>query len=228
MRTLQRWWPPVLAAGILMLALTGRFWAGEDKNDKMDNKDLDKKIGAVVKSIINRGADMHNVYRDTAGCYRFYEGSLRTLRPLLDDHADLQKAIDAALAAADRAGSMLMRGLILNRALHRIHNKLNPNAKKSGKDKKDKADMDKGPEDKAPRDDSKKDKAGKDKDTDAKDKSKDKDTDAKDSKKDKDAAKDKDTKDSKKDKDQDKNKDQEKNKDQGDKKDKSDKDKDKE
>jgi hypothetical protein len=217
MRTVRRWWLPVLAAGVLVFGLTGRFWADEDKgdkNDKMDNKDLDKKIGAVVKTIINRGADMHNVYRDTAGCYRFYQGSLTTLRPLLDGHPDLQKAIDTALADAQRNGSVLQRGLILNRALHKIYNKFNPKA--PAKDKKDKSDIDKGPEDKAPRDESKKAKdkgATRDKkDKDSGDKDKDKAKDDKDSKKDKDSSKDKDKS---KDKDQDtKDKDKAKDKDQ--------------
>jgi hypothetical protein len=212
MRTVQRWWLPVLTAGILVFALTGRFWAGEDKNDKndkndkMENKDLDKKIGAVVKVVINRGADMHNVYRDTAGCYRFYQGSLVTLRPLLDGHPDLQKTVDTALAEANRAGSVLQRGLILNRALHKIYNKFNPKA--PAKDKKDKSDVDKGPDDKAPRDDSKK-----DKDKGAKDKKKDKDSgdkDAGDKDGDKDKAKDKGSK-----KDKDSTKDKDKDKDQG-------------
>jgi hypothetical protein len=208
MRAMLRWWPPVLAAAILVFALNGRFWAADEDKEKKANPELDKKIGDLVKTIINRGADMHNLYRDTAGCYRFYQGSLVTLRPFLDGHPDLQKAVDKALADSNRANTVLQRGLILNGALKKIYTKLNPEARKGAKDKKDKSDTDKGPEDKAPRDDSKKDKDTKDKDgdkdKDSKDSKKDKDKNSKDSKKDKDSKdskKDKDSKDSKKDKD---------------------------
>src|SRR5262249_43041348 len=85
MRTWHRWWPTAVAAGVLVFALANPFRADEKDEDKeAKDTDLDKKLGAVVKAVINRGADMHNRYRDTAGCYHYYRGSLETLRAVLD------------------------------------------------------------------------------------------------------------------------------------------------
>jgi hypothetical protein len=191
MRAVQRWWPAVLAAAIVVFAFNGRFWAA-DEDDKKQDKELDKKIGAVTKTVVDRGASMYNDYRDYAGCYRFYQGSLVTLRPLLDGHPDLQKAVDKALADANRAGSVYQRALLLNGALQKIHKKFKPLLPAPAKDKKDKVETDKGPDDKAPRDDSKKDKKDKDKGKKDNDSgSKDKDNGSKD-KTDKDSKKDKD------------------------------------
>jgi hypothetical protein len=139
MRSKHRWWPAVLVTGILILALSSPFWTAwatwAADGATGDNKALDAKIRAAVKAAVNRGADIHNIYRDYAGCYRFYQGSLTSVRGLLDHHPDLQKAIDAALAEAERAPSMSRRGLILNEALRKIWDKLDPNPKKAAADK---------------------------------------------------------------------------------------------
>src|SRR5262249_2546771 len=128
---------------------------------------LDKKLSAVVKTVINRGADMHTLYRDTAGCYHYYLGSLVTLRAVLDHHPDLQKAIDKALADANRAPTMYQRARILNSALFRVYYKFNPEAEKKARGRRDKPATDKGTKDKPPKD--------KERRKDADDKTKDKD-----------------------------------------------------
>jgi hypothetical protein len=71
---------------------------------------------------------------------------LTVLRGLLDHHPDLQKSIDTALTEAERAASLSTRGLILNTALRKIWDALDPNPKAakeaadSGKPKDKKAD----------------------------------------------------------------------------------------
>src|SRR5437667_126947 len=69
-----------------------------------DDKDLptspDTAIYNSLRDVINRGADVYN-RGDPAGCYRIFEGSLTTLKPLLGHRPDLQKVIGTALANAD-------------------------------------------------------------------------------------------------------------------------------
>jgi hypothetical protein len=160
MRALFRWWPPVLAAAVLVLALASRFWADEPDNkanDTQNNKALEQKLYTLTRTIINTGADIANRAGDSNGCYRFYQGSLMTLRGLLDSHPELQKVIDDAMASAGRTGSLWSRGLILNRALFQIRAKVKPRSAARNKTQ-DKASPDKKPRrdkkktDKAPRD----------------------------------------------------------------------------
>jgi hypothetical protein len=145
MRLVLRWCPPFAVAGILLFALSTPFWAGQTA-DMPDSKASDKKISDVTKTIINRGADLFNVYRDYAGCYRYYQGGLTALRGMLDGHKELQDTIDKALAEAERAPSVTQRAFVLRRALGAVWDKFNP--KKATKDRV----IDRGPEDKAPRD----------------------------------------------------------------------------
>jgi hemoglobin len=86
-------------------------------------KPLDKQIRALLPKVINAGADLFNE-GDRAGCYRLYEGSLLTLRPLLEHHPDLQQAIDAAFADADKQRSVGARAFSLRAALDKIRETL--------------------------------------------------------------------------------------------------------
>jgi hypothetical protein len=149
MRSLHRWWPAVAVSALLVLALAGRFRAA-DKEDGAKNGS--KKIRAVVKKIINRGADLFNKYGDVAGCYRFYQGGLIGIHGMLDDHPELQKAIDTALAQAEREPSVRQRAFVLRKALGAVWKKFGPkkgakangDKKKNGdKDKKENGDKDK-------------------------------------------------------------------------------------
>jgi hemoglobin len=93
------------------------------------NPELDRQIFGLLRSVINAGADLYNPpQNDRAGCYRLYHGSLLTLRPLLAHHPELQKAIDAGLAEADRAQDVPTRAFALRRVLDTIFEKLRPTA----------------------------------------------------------------------------------------------------
>src|SRR5262249_24918022 len=67
---------------------------------------LDLDIYRVPKTVINPGADLYNQQSDRAACYRLYQGSLITVRPMLEHPPDLQKAIDNGLADAATKPSM--------------------------------------------------------------------------------------------------------------------------
>jgi hemoglobin len=107
-----------LAFALLTLAGTGR---GQPAAKTVDPKDLDQNINNALREVINNGAKLYNrPNNDYAGCYRLFEGSLTTLKPLLAHRPGLQKAIDDAFAAAAREQSIPERAFILRGALDRI------------------------------------------------------------------------------------------------------------
>jgi hemoglobin len=112
---------------ILFLGLTGLIRAQERQPARTDQqKDLDRQIYTLLKDVINKGADLYTIDGDRAGCYRLYEGSLMTLRPLLAHHPDLQKAIDASFAKAQQQQTVGNRAFALREALDKIRSELKP------------------------------------------------------------------------------------------------------
>jgi hypothetical protein len=134
----MRWWPGALAAAVAVLLPVGTCRA-EEAGDKGSRGIDKKKVSATLKTIIARGADLYNA-RDYAGCYRFFQGSLATLRPFLDRHPKTQRAIDASLAEAERDPRVQQRCWVLYRSLTAIYTSFTPGAKKTG--------VGKGPKDK--------------------------------------------------------------------------------
>src|SRR5438067_1415154 len=100
MRTLRRWWwSPVLAAGFVVVLLSGTFQAAdrpdapakvEKKEGSGGHKNLDREIYASLRTVINQGADIFNLQGDHVGCYRLYQGALVAVKPLLKHHPKLQ------------------------------------------------------------------------------------------------------------------------------------------
>src|SRR5262245_45073120 len=112
-----------LAVCITALALVSllRAQPGDLGAAGPDTKELDQRIYKVLKDVINTGARIYNApNNDHSGCYRLYEGSLITLKPLLDHRPGLQKVIDDAFAIAAREQSIAERAFILRAALDRI------------------------------------------------------------------------------------------------------------
>lgn len=99
--------------------------ADEQAEKAASQKELDKQVRALLPKVINTGADLFNE-GDRAGCYRLYQGSLLTLRPLLGHYPDLQKSIDAAMADAEQQRTVGARAFALRDALDKIRGKLKP------------------------------------------------------------------------------------------------------
>src|SRR5437868_14495688 len=114
---LRRGWTPLLAATLLLLGLATPFWAG-------DAKTVDRPIYDSLKDVINQGALLFNKYGDHYGCYRTYDGALRSIRPLLGHHGDLQKAIDEGLQSAEQMGNPAQRAFALRKVLDTVRGKL--------------------------------------------------------------------------------------------------------
>jgi outer membrane biosynthesis protein TonB len=217
MRPAIRWSAGLLLAGLAVLAVSAAYQRQDDDKDKPavnSTQDLDKALFGSLRDVINRGAEVYND-GDHAGCYRIFEGALRSVKPLLAHHKDLQKLIDEKLTAAEGDPVVWRRAFTLRSALDKVREKLNPNPKKDDKDKELKGK----PKDQPETDKDKNPKSDKDKDQGKeKDKEKGKTDKDKDQKPNKDGEKDKDGKDKDKDK---------ADKDKGEKKDKEDDKKDK-
>jgi hemoglobin len=122
---MRRWWTVALLAP---LVTAGGFARGEEEPAKdkdkagQERRERDATIHKMMRNIINRGADQYNA-GDEDGCYRYWEGALDTLRPLLAHHRDLQKAIDEALDTAAGCIPPEQRSFILRKALDKIRKK---------------------------------------------------------------------------------------------------------
>jgi hemoglobin len=110
---------------LLFLGIALLIWAGTGRSQQpakaVDTKELDQGINNALREVINNGAKLYNrPINDYAGCYRLFEGSLTTLKPLLGHRPGLQKVIDDAFAAAAREQSIPERAFILRGALDRV------------------------------------------------------------------------------------------------------------
>ena len=83
----------------------------------------------TLRMVHNRGADLYNS-GDAAGCYRMFQGALATVQPLLADHPDLQKTIQAGLANADSYPSVARRAFALHEVIEDVRGKLRNGGKK--------------------------------------------------------------------------------------------------
>jgi hypothetical protein len=125
----------VLAA----LVLTGAAQADRGKKDEAaERKACDAVLYKTLRDVINRGVDLYNA-GDPAACYRVYEGSLATIRPLLAHHPDLQKMIGQSLASAERDPVAWRRAFTLRNALDKVRAELSP-GKKTSKSEDDRSE----------------------------------------------------------------------------------------
>ena len=77
-----------------------------------------------LRDVINNGADLFNLQADHAGCYRLYQGSLLSIKPLLK--AELQREIDAALVQAEKLPAFADRAYELRKAIDRVREQVRP------------------------------------------------------------------------------------------------------
>jgi hemoglobin len=130
MRSLFRWWLAPLAACVLTLGL-GDLGRAADEGHAGHEKGAEQKLYDLLRDVINEGVDLYT-NRDYAGCYHFWQGSLRTLSPFLEQHGDWQKLIDGALAEARGTPVMWERDWILRRAMDKIRDDIHPPRKAEG------------------------------------------------------------------------------------------------
>jgi len=146
-------WPPLLVAGLLVLTLTGQFWAGGPAGHKL-NKDQEKQLSESLREVIIKGVKLFNEQRDYQGTARLFEGALIATRPLLAAHPELQGAIDNAMKAAEGNPNVIQKAFELRKALDQVREKFGAGPSVPTKDKttKDVKPADVKPADKKPTD----------------------------------------------------------------------------
>jgi hypothetical protein len=106
---------------LIVLALAGPAAAAEPP--AIDTAKLEKLLVDVLRDEHNRGADLYN-NGDPAGCYRLFEGVLRTTRPLLSHRPELQAAIGRALDDAEKETQAAKRAFRLHDAIEHTRARL--------------------------------------------------------------------------------------------------------
>ncbi len=116
----------VFAALLAAILAAGAATAQDKKSDTkpLDRKTLDESIYQSLRGIIDHGADLYN-QGDWNGCYRLWEGSLMSLRPLLDHRPKLQEAIDGGLSKARQDAVQWQRAWALRPVLDKIRADIN-------------------------------------------------------------------------------------------------------
>lgn len=125
-------WIAVVLAGLAVSA-----YAQDEKLPPPENATTpDATLHATLREVINRGVEVYN-RGDYGGCYRIFEGSLITTKPLLSHRPDLQKVITKALAEAESNPIVWQRAFTLRSALDKVRAEINP---KKGKVEEKKPD----------------------------------------------------------------------------------------
>jgi hypothetical protein len=121
----------LLAVALAGAALTTGQTAARDKDKDSEDADvlspraIDKMVLDTLRDVINRGADLYNGGEWT-GCYRLYEGALRTVKPFLKHRPNLQKAIDEGLVNAQNDPVSWRRAFVLRAVLDKIRKEVRP------------------------------------------------------------------------------------------------------
>jgi hemoglobin len=88
-----------------------------------DQKAFDMKLRRSLFDVINRGVDLYNA-DDPKGCHQLFDGSIRTIAPLLDHHPKLQKMIADDLDLAERLPRYDLKAWHLRRMLDKVREEL--------------------------------------------------------------------------------------------------------
>jgi hemoglobin len=112
MRSNPLWASSLLAVGLLIAA------ARPARCEAPTDKAVDAIVFSTLRDVINKGADLYNPPNsDHAGCWRFYEGALISVRPFLGHRPDVQEKITKGLTDAYNESSLGNRAFVLRRVI---------------------------------------------------------------------------------------------------------------
>jgi hemoglobin len=113
-------WAAVVLTGAILVSPAGARQEGETKPTAGDTKAVDKQVFDALRDVINTGRDLFNKYGDYSGCYRVFQGSLLTVKPLLTHRPDLQKVIEKGMADAEQFSYAHQRAFALRKVLDTV------------------------------------------------------------------------------------------------------------
>lgn len=108
-------WNRLLPAAALMMLLIPAAQA----QGPLDRKDLDKRLDASLYDVTSNAVRLFNAGNEE-GCYRLFEGALRTTIPLLDHRPQLKKRAEDRLARARTLISPTDRAFMLRETVDDI------------------------------------------------------------------------------------------------------------
>ncbi len=117
---------PVVLAALIVLATNQPFWAGDTKT--IDTKTLDKAVHAALRDAINHGAELFNVRGDHNACYRVFQATLITVKPLLVHRPELQRVVEQGLADAESHPRVVDRAFALRKVIDEVRDTVVPRA----------------------------------------------------------------------------------------------------
>ncbi|HYV36108.1 MAG TPA: group 1 truncated hemoglobin [Gemmataceae bacterium] len=123
MRKQHRWTGLFILAVAATAALLSSSSVAEQPGD---DKSFEKNLDAGLRDVINLGSTIFNKQDDHAGCYRLFEGSLRSIKPLLGKYPQLQTKIDVGLADAGKQVRMHDKAHTLRKVLDDVRATINP------------------------------------------------------------------------------------------------------
>ena len=117
---------PLWTASLLAL-LAASAGLGRADDQPQSGNAIDGIVFSTLREVINKGADLYNPPNsDYAGCWRFYEGALISVRPFLAHRPALQEKITKGLTDAYNESSIGARAFVLRKVIDEIRTTVKP------------------------------------------------------------------------------------------------------
>jgi hypothetical protein len=107
----------------MVLFLTAGTVLAQDPKP-IDAKAFDKAVVDSLREVHHVGRELFNTGKDFGATYRVYQGSLMTVKPLLAHRPEVQKLIDAGLAAAEKEPEMARKAFMLHETIEKSRSAL--------------------------------------------------------------------------------------------------------
>ena len=110
--------------GLMVLALALGSAALADDPKPIDPKAFDKAVVDSLREVHHVGRELYNASKDFTATYRVYQGALLAVKPLLAHRPEVQKAIDAGLAAAEKEPEVARKAFMLHETIEKTRGTL--------------------------------------------------------------------------------------------------------
>ena len=110
--------------GLMACLLSAGAVLAQDAKTPGDPKAFDKAVVDSLREVHHVGRELYNTGKDFTATYRLYQGALMTVKPLLGHRPDVQKSIDAGLAAADKEPEVARKAFMLHETIEKTRGTL--------------------------------------------------------------------------------------------------------
>jgi len=110
-------------SGVRDLRVSGQETSSPNPPLSASGSSLELLAFDILKDVHNRGADLYN-QGDYAGCYRMYEGCLRTIQPFLFQQPQLQKTIADGIVLIAKQDGVKLQAFRLHELIEQVRAEL--------------------------------------------------------------------------------------------------------